>query len=67
VPVERFRSIVEMNTAPVALRSSTDAAGFEQFVRHCARYRRISRRAYPRGVFRFRGVDDPRRNKRSLG
>jgi hypothetical protein len=31
---------------------------FNRFVRHCARYRALSRRTYPRGVFRFRTLEE---------
>lgn len=51
MPVERFRSVEEMNAAPIR---AADGDGFERFVRHCARYRRLSPRRFPRGVFRFR-------------
>ncbi len=55
VPVQKFRSIEEMNRAPV---TSSDAAAFDRFVRHCARYWKISPRRYPRGVFKFRTIDE---------
>ena len=51
VTVQRFRTIEEMNAAPVLVRSGE---GSERFVRHCARFRKIAPRVYPRGVFRFR-------------
>lgn len=57
VPVQKFRSIEEMNAAP--LRSSA-AADFDRFLRHCARYWKIAPRVYPRGVFKFRSVEDAR-------
>ena len=53
--VQRFRSIEEMNAAPVVTRAD---AGVEQFLRHCARYRAIAPRTYPRGVFKFRTVQE---------
>ena len=53
--VEKYRSGEEMNAAPVA--TPVDD-GFERFLRHCARYRRISPRVFPRGVFKFRSVDE---------
>jgi len=55
VPVQKFRSIEEMNEAQL-LAGSRDS--FERFVRHCARYWAISPRRYPRGVFRFRSLDE---------
>ncbi len=56
--VQRFRSIEEMNAAP-ARRGPHD--GFERFVRHCARYRSFARRPRPRGVFRFRSLEEAQR------
>jgi hypothetical protein len=48
----------EMNAAPVVSRRRNDSITFEEFVRHCARYWRISPRVYPRGVFKFRTIED---------
>ena len=53
--VEKYRSGEEMNAAPV---STPLDDGFERFLRHCARYRRISPRVFPRGVFKFRSVNE---------
>jgi hypothetical protein len=53
--VQRFRSIEEMNAAPVRRRHAADV---EQFLRHCARFWAIAPRRYPRGVFKFRTIDD---------
>ena len=53
--VQRFRSIEEMNASPVPTNS---ADAFDRFVRHCARYRAIAPRTYPRGVFKFRTIDE---------
>jgi len=53
--VERFRSIEEMNAAPIRV-DAGDA--FERFVRHCTRYRLISQRQNPRGVFKFRSIEE---------
>jgi hypothetical protein len=55
VSVEKFRSMEEMNAAPVR---GAARDGFERFVRHCARYRMISARVYPRGVLRFRSLEE---------
>jgi hypothetical protein len=44
-----------MNSAPV--RAGVGDA-FERFVRHCARYRKIARRRYPAGVFKFRSLEE---------
>ncbi len=53
--VQRFRSIQEMNSAPIL---AVADQGFERFLRHCARYRAIAPRHYPRGVFKFRGIEE---------
>ena len=57
MPVQKFRSIQEMNTAPLL---SPASSNFERFIRHCARYWKISPRVYPRGVFKFRSAEDAR-------
>jgi hypothetical protein len=57
VPVQKFRSIEEMNAAPLR---STAEANFDRFLRHCARYWKIAPRAYPRGVLKFRSIQDVR-------
>jgi hypothetical protein len=44
-----------MNAAPVHVISGN---AFDRFVRHCARYRVIFPRRYPRGVFRFRTIEE---------
>jgi hypothetical protein len=53
--VEKFRSIEEMNSAQDH-RDARDS--FERFVRHCSRYQLISRRNNPRGVFKFRSIEE---------
>jgi hypothetical protein len=57
MPVQKFRSIEEMNAAPGRSSSQTDV---DRFLRHCARYWKMSPRIYPRGVFKFRSVADAR-------
>lgn len=54
--VEKYRSGVEMNAAPVVVEPGRE--GFDRFLRHCARYRRLARPDYPRGVFKFRSVEE---------
>ena len=61
--VQRFRSIDEMSAAPLPLRA-TD--GFERFLRHNARIRSLSSRTYPRGVFKFRSLEEAQRARLSL-
>lgn len=56
--VQKFRSIEEMNKAPV-LESRTPP--FERFLRHCARYWAIAPKRYPRGVFKFRTIEEAQR------
>ena len=53
--VERYRSGEEMNAAPV---KASRGEGFERFLRHCARYWALAPRVYPRGVMKFRSVDE---------
>ena len=55
MPVQKFRSIEEMNQAPVV---DVRPADFERFLRHCARYWAIAPKRYPRGVFEFRTIED---------
>lgn len=55
VPVQKFRSIEEMNNAPVPKSGEPD---FERFLRHCARYWAIAPKKYPRGVFKFRNIEE---------
>lgn len=57
MPVQKFRSIEEMNRAPVR---SPETATVDRFLRHCARFWAIAPRAYPRGVFKFRSIDEMR-------
>jgi len=44
-----------MNAAPVI---ADPADAFDRFVRHCARYWKLAPRRYPRGVFRFRTLQE---------
>jgi len=55
VGVQKFRSIEEMNRAPAVTRAGAD---FEQFLRHCERYRAIAAKTYPRGVFKFHNIHE---------
>ena len=61
MPVQKFRSIEEMDRAPVPIRTED---GFERFVRHCARMLRLAPRRYPRGVFRFRTIEEAQEARR---
>jgi hypothetical protein len=53
--VQRFRSAEEMNASTPLVRTGDE---FERFLRHCARYWTVAPRAYPRGVFKFRRIED---------
>jgi hypothetical protein len=53
--VQKFRSVEEMEQAPILV---PPAEGFERFLRHCARYWAIAPRSYPRGVFKFRTIEE---------
>ena len=55
MPVEKFRSLEEMNATSVR-RGRGD--GFERFLRHCARFWKLAPRKYPRGVVRFRSYEE---------
>jgi hypothetical protein len=55
MPVEKYRSGEEMNARPIVFR---DGDPFTRFLRVCQRYRMLSPRRYPRGVFRFRTLDE---------
>lgn len=55
MPVQKFRSIDEMNKA---LPLNREGGNFERFLRHCARYWAIAPKNYPRGVFRFRTIEE---------
>lgn len=62
MPVQKFRSIEEMARAPVLVRPED---GFERFVRHCARMLTLLPRRYPRGVFRFRTIEEAQAARRN--
>ena len=53
--VQKFRSIEEMNKAALPESRTPD---FERFLRHCARYWAIAPKHYPRGVFKFRNIQE---------
>lgn len=57
--VQKFRSIEEMNNAPDPRSGDSDAAAnSERFLRHCARWWAIAPKQYPRGVFKFRTLEE---------
>ncbi len=53
--VQKFRSIEEMNKAS---EPESSEPPFERFLRLCARYWAISPKRYPRGVFKFRTIEE---------
>lgn len=56
MPIQKFRSVEEMSAAPIRVVAEGNA--FDRFVRHCGRFRLIYPRVYPRGVFRFRSLEE---------
>lgn len=56
--VQKFRSIEEMNKAPIR------RGDFESFLRHCARWWAIAPKRYPRGVFKFRTIEEAQEARR---
>jgi hypothetical protein len=61
MPVQKFRSIGDMNAATTLRRSQDD---FDRFARHCARFWAMAPRSYPRGVFKFRSVEEAQAHRR---
>ena len=55
MPVEKFASGEEMNAAPIRALAGNS---FDRFVRHCSRYWKVFPRRYPRGVFKFRTIEE---------
>ena len=53
--VQKFRSVEEMGAEPVIVRAND---GFERFLRHCVRYWMLSPREFPRGMFKFRSIEE---------
>ena len=52
--VQKFRSGEAMNAAPPV----ADDTDFDRFLRHCARFWALAPRTYPRGVFKFRTIEE---------
>ena len=55
VAVQKFRSAADMHAAPI---QTAAGSGFDRFLRHCARFRAIAPMTYPRGVVKFRNVQE---------
>jgi hypothetical protein len=64
MPVQRFRSIEEMASAPVPVRASES---FERVVRHGARMLQLVPRRPQRGVFQFRKIEEAQAARRGAG
>lgn len=62
--VQKFRSIEDMNAAvPI----QPEGSDFDRFARHCARYWAVAPRLYPRGVFKFRSIEEAQRAREQHG
>lgn len=56
--VQRFRSLEEMNSAPIP-RIHTDS--FEHFIRHNETLHSLAPRSLPKGVFKYRSLEEAQR------
>ncbi len=56
--VKKFRSIEDMNQATPPVRDESAQDSFNRFTRHCARSWRLGARIFPRGVFKFRSMEE---------
>lgn len=63
--VQKFRSVEEMNRAAAPDLSATDA--FDRFARQCARIFALAERSYPRGVFKFRSIEEAQAARARVG
>lgn len=54
MPVEKFRTLEEMNQARIRVSGNA----LDRFFRHCSRYRLLAKPQYPRGVFKFRTLEE---------
>ncbi len=62
--VQKFRSVEQMNAASAIKREGDD---FDRFLRLCARYWVLAPRTYPRGVFKFRSIQEAQQARTSHG
>jgi hypothetical protein len=60
MPVQKFRSVEEMNASPLVRSTPSD---FDRFLRHCARYWAIAPKTYPRGVVKFRTIEEAQQSR----
>lgn len=63
MPVQRFPSISDWNDATVP---SPKSGGFERFIRHNALLRRLSTFSHPRGVYRYRTIEEAQQARESM-
>ena len=63
MPVEKFRSIEEMNAAPIR---ATAEDAFDRFLRHCVRYFAVHPRISRRGVLRFGSLQEAQAARRRI-
>ena len=61
--VQKFRTVEQMSSAPIRVASGES---FERFLRHCARYWLLAPRVYPRGVFKFRSIEEAQAARESV-
>lgn len=61
--VEKYHSAEEMNAAPAA---APRGDGFDRFIRHCARYWKLAPRVYPRGVVKFKSVEEAQKARAAV-
>ena len=61
--VEKFHSGEELNAAPVVV---SRGSGFDRFVRHCARYWTLAPRVHPRGVMKFRSLEEAQKARAEI-
>lgn len=61
--VQRFRSLEEMNAAPIP-RRRTDC--FEHFIRQNQTLREMAPRSLPTGVFKYRSLEEAQRGREAL-
>ena len=65
MPVQKFRRSRRWAARRCSRPESPDV---ERFLRHCARYWAIAPKVYPRGVFKFRTIEDAQKARAaSLG
>jgi hypothetical protein len=59
--VQKFCSIEEMNKAPEPV---SQTPPFERFLKLCAQWWAIAPKKYPRGVFKYRSIEEAQEARR---